>query len=146
MLARICGICSLLALAACQPADAQEQANVAVPAAEDEGPFSEVRAVRIGLGGADMDACMSQGVVTAGPDAPVLAAPDPAAAELERLPAGLIVHLCDEADGWIGVAYATEGDPWVSCETGSPVPAVVDYPGPCRSGWIAAERVEVTAG
>jgi hypothetical protein len=57
-----------------------------------------------------------------------------------------VLYLCEEDRGWHGVAYATEGDPWESCETGSPVPAVVDYPGPCRSGWIAAERVEVTAG
>lgn len=139
-----------VALLACQQgADAQEEQGIVTPVAataDEEGPFSEARPVRIGLGGADMDACMSQGVVTPGEDAPVLAAPDAAAAEMERLPAGLILHLCEEAGGWMGVAYATEGDPWVSCETGSPVPAVVDYPGPCRSGWIAADRVEVTAG
>lgn len=144
---RIVAVMGSFALAACGPAaDAQEQANESAATDEEEGPFSEARPVRIGLGGADMDACMSQGVVTPGEDAPVLAAPDAAAAELERLPEGLVLQLCEEAGVWIGVAYATEGDPWPSCETGSPVPAVVDYPGPCRSGWIAAERVEVTAG
>jgi len=133
-----------LLLGALQPVIAQVPTTV--PAAEEEGPFSEVRAVRVGIDGPGMDACGTTGVVTPGTDAPVLAAPDPAAAEIERLPAGLVLYMCEELPGWRGVVYATEGDPWETCETGSPVPQEMNYPGPCRSGWIAAERFEMMAG
>lgn len=140
---------SLLALAACQPsADAQEANDAAAPADETslDGPDSEVRPVRYGLAGPDLDACLTQGEISAANGAPVHAFPDATAAELERLPPQLIVHICEDEGEWLGVVYATEGDPYVSCETGSPVPAAAEYPGPCRSGWVAAERVEVTAG
>jgi hypothetical protein len=45
------------------------------------------------------------------------------------------------SDGESGIAE-TQAD----CEVSSPVEATVNYSGPCATGWVKAERVEIIAG
>jgi hypothetical protein len=122
-------------------------AIAAAPAATPDRP------VRIGLAGDDLDACLSAGIV-ANLDPrgdnflAVRAAPSTRARMLFRLEPRHPVHICEEAGGgqWLGVVVPVARRTRLDCRVGSPVPRPQAYPGPCRSGWVAARYVTIIAG
>ena len=129
-----------------------EEVEVATAAPPEEPTFGiDARPVRVGFDGPDFDACGSYGVITGlNPDGDnflsVRAAPTSDAEELDRLTSGTGVSMCEQADGWIGIVYEASGAEGTGCGTGSPVPDVRDYDGPCRSGWVSQRFVELIAG
>jgi hypothetical protein len=99
----------------------------------------------------DMDACMSLGRVTGLDPAgdnflAVRAGPGADNAEIDRLAQGHTVNVCEGRDGWLGVVYAPAGEDFFDCEVGSPVDSHQPYAGPCRSGWVFEDYVEMIAG
>jgi hypothetical protein len=111
----------------------------------DSGAPKAAQAVRVGLGGPALDACMSTGEVAAGDPAPVRVAPNAMAPERDRLAPGFGFAICDESGEWTGIIYGPAGLAR-HCGTASPVPRVTAYAGRCRSGWIATDRVRMMAG
>lgn len=110
-------------------------------------------------GNAEFDACPSAGVVTKlGPQR----AEDPKSGflsvrsgpggsayfELDRLYNGDEVLICGGGEGpWHAVVYPGRGQSMESCgPLGSPIRVRRVYDGPCRSGWIHKNYVEITAG
>lgn len=67
---------------------------------------------------------------------------------VDRLPTGHEFGLCDGKNGWTGVVYRPQGvGEGLDCgPLGTPVPEPLEYRGPCKSGWVSDEKVEVTAG
>ena len=78
----------------------------------------------------------------------VLAGPNSAAVEIDRLRNGTPVILCDSSrDGkWSGIVYPAAGQTIADCGTSTPVAKPSPYRGPCRSGWVASTFVVATAG
>jgi hypothetical protein len=114
-------------------------------------PGQGIRPVRVGLSGADMDACLSlaevRGLDRNGDNfLSVRARPSRVAPALDRLGPRRQVWICDgdAVPGWAGIVYAAE--PGRECNVGSPVPAPRAYRGPCRQGWVAARYLTVIAG
>lgn len=114
-------------------------------------PGQGQRPVRIGLSGADMDACLSladvRGLDRNGDNfLSVRTRPSRVAPALDRLTTGRQVWICDgdAVPGWTGIVYAER--PGQDCNVGSPVPAPRAYGGPCRQGWVASRYLNVIAG
>lgn len=114
---------------------------------------ADAQPVMIGHDGLDFDACAGFGVVSGlNPDGDnflaVRAAPTTQASKMDELREGEEVWFCDgTADQqWIGIVYGSNREPGVDCEVSSPVPNVVPYIGPCRSGWVSARYVTLIAG
>jgi hypothetical protein len=114
-------------------------------------PGQGVRPVRVGLAGADMDACLSlaevRGLDRHGDNfLTVRARPQRVAPALGRLRTGQQVWVCDgdAVTGWTGIVYAEE--PGQECNVGSPVPSIRPYAGACRQGWVASRYLVVIAG
>lgn len=101
------------------------------------------RLVRIGEA-RGLDACPSLAVVADGEPVALHAAPSVDAPILARLPAGTLVHACDDGgdEGWVGVVIADAAD----CGVAAPVPAPRAYAGPCRQGWLPWRALQVVAG
>lgn len=95
----------------------------------------------------DLDACGATAAIT-GHLVSVRATPSAKGSQLARLAKGKYVFVCDEsADGkWIGIVYAPAAKPDMDCGVGSPRKPRGDYDGPCRSGWVAAQYVQIVAG
>lgn len=55
------------------------------------------------------------------------------------------VWICQESDEFYGIVYAPAGSD-LDCEVGSPVDFTINYSGPCSTGWVKAEWVELLAG
>jgi len=105
------------------------------------------RAVRIGIDGEHgMDACHTQGRISGQDSVSVREAPGEAARELVRVEPGLVADLCESVPGWRGIVYRGAGDPERDCGTGENLPWPRPYAGPCRSGWVAEDNFEITAG
>lgn len=61
---------------------------------------------------------------------------------LDELPADAVVYVCERRDDWRGIVYSPTGsDCGLNEET-----AGASYRGSCRSGWLPAGAVSVTAG
>jgi hypothetical protein len=120
--------------------------SAAAPAAAPDRP------VRIGLAGADLDACLSVGEVTGlnrrGDNfLAVRAAPSTRAPMLARLRKGHRVEVCDEAPGgWLGIVYDRDPSGERDCGTGSPVPSPRIYDDACGAGWVSARFIKIVAG
>ena len=98
------------------------------------------------VGGDGMDGCGSNGVVInlnseGGDHLSVRAGPGVDTPEVGTLRLGADVFLCDQKNGWHGIVYG-EG----RCGVSSPVNPRMVYRGPCSSGWVPVDTVEVTAG
>lgn len=122
----------------------------AVLAAVGAGAAAAQRPVRIGMDRL-ADACTGVGrVVGLNPRGQnylsVRGAPRTTAVERDRLRSGQNLHICDRsADGrWLGVVYTR--NPHQNCNVSSPVASPRPYPGPCRSGWVAARYIADIAG
>jgi hypothetical protein len=55
-----------------------------------------------------------------------------------------LVWVCQDEGGMFGVIYSKEGEQ--DCEVATAQDFAVNYSGPCASGWIKSEWVEITAG
>lgn len=117
----------------------------------DRTTTARERPVRIGFDGPRFDACASFATVTnIGPGEDdrltVRNAPAGSAEEVDALPKGAGVAMCQRVGGWIGIVYAPDGGETGACGTGSPVATVRDYDGPCRSGWVRDDYLKLIAG
>ena len=109
-------------------------------------------------GNAEFDACPSLGmVVKLGPRRAqdpksgflsVRSGPGGAAYfEMDRLHNGDEILICGSSGPWQAVVYPGRGQTMEDCgPLGSPIRVRRAYEGPCRSGWIHRNYVEVTAG
>ncbi|WP_390582544.1 hypothetical protein [Erythrobacter sp. MTPC3] len=136
-----------LGLSACAERDERDTSAPTARTIEDSVP---PRAVQIGFDGPRFDACAGYGRVTnlnaaTGRALPVRSAPSGSAEEVDRIDAGQGVSMCQQVGNWIGIVYATGSDGLDRCGTGSPVPSVRAYEGPCKSGWINENFVELIA-
>jgi hypothetical protein len=99
-------------------------------------------------GGTGLDACASVGVV-AGLKADgdnflaVRAGPGTDHVLLDKLVNGDRVFICGEQGPWLGIVYSkTERD----CGISSPWPQSRAYTGPCLSGWVHRNWIQLMAG
>jgi hypothetical protein len=100
---------------------------------------------------ADLDACTSVGVV-AGLDPhgdgflAVRSGPGSNYPLLEKIYEGQSVFICDTAAGdkWYGIVYSRRND--ADCGVASPVAHPQPYRGRCKSGWVSAHWIRMTAG
>jgi len=111
------------------------------------GLLGQSQAQYVQVGGDDMDACSSMGEVVGlkrnGDNfLAVRAGPGSTEAKLDEIHMGDAVFICDERNGWMGIVYGGGR----GCGVSSPVVPRQTYMGPCRSGWVSARFVEVTAG
>ena len=130
---------------------AARSAPANVPAEANPGayPGPIPKPVLVGQAGRKMDACGTFAVIAnVEPQgyASVRDAPSDAVKERERLEAGHGVQVCGSEEGWSGIVYRDEGDNATDCGVGTPVEETQAYTGPCRSGWIEAEYLEMIAG
>ena len=100
------------------------------------------------LSASETDPCSYAMVADQGPEGAVGVFPGPSM-ELEiteYVAGGTPVWVCETSiDGeMLGIVYANFPD--TDCEVSSPVSEDVDYIGPCESGWIEANAVELLAG
>lgn len=107
-------------------------------------------AVRVG-GDGNLDACSSQAV----PRMP--AAADPGYIEVregpgekfpvvDRLETERVIIVCGEDGLWFGVVYPQQGIDSRACGVSSPIDELQPYKGPCKSGWIRHDALEIVAG
>lgn len=61
--------------------------------------------------------------------------------EIDRLPMGAVVFLCDERSSWYGIVYP-DGD----CGVMTPVFPRQPYEGVCRSGWVYKKYISIVTG
>jgi hypothetical protein len=120
-------------------------ANATTPAPAGAG--IPARPVRVGMGGAErgVDACPSSGRLIGQNPIAIREAPAPGARESAQGQLGMAVHICEAVDGWQGIVWSPT-TPDDNCGVGTNLPAEKDYDGPCRSGWVPASTVEITAG
>ena len=136
-------------------------ANTAAPAAAPAANGSNASAAAAGparpvmMGGdPELDLCSSTAQVKAGRTAVVRDAPNAGAREIERLPAGTVLRICDfelmtgAPSDWAGVAYRRGGAEAPGCDLGGRAPAdKVPVPAACPSGWVQFnEDVEQIGG
>ena len=112
-------------------------------AADDPPDGLGTQAVKIG-GSPTLDACGAGAVLEELGQVAVRAAPAPDAQEVDLIPGGQIVWLCDEAPGWRGVVYSR--DELEDCGVSTPLADKIPYIGLCRSGWIESAEVTLLAG
>lgn len=79
----------------------------------------------------------------------VRAEPSTKGAMTYKLHSGHVVWLCDQTnDGkWHGIVFqpAAKKDEYFDCNVSSPTP-YGRYRGPCRSGWVSAKYIMMSAG
>jgi hypothetical protein len=136
-------------------------ANAAAPAAAPAANGSNASAAAgagptrpVMMGGdAELDLCSSTAQVKAGRTAVIREAPDAGAREIERLPAGTNLRICDAElmtgapTDWAGVTYERPGAGGQGCNLGRPSAERVPVPAGCRSGWVMfGEDVEQIGG
>ena len=94
----------------------------------------------------DMDPCVLGQVSNVGADssAMVRAGPDWEYDTVDYVNDGDLVWVCQEEAGHYGVVYTI--DPDTDCEVSSAIDQTVNYSGPCNTGWIATDWVEIIAG
>jgi hypothetical protein len=74
----------------------------------------------------------------------VFAAPTTGSDVIDTLGDGDPVWVCDLSGDMLGIVYSH--DPDRDCEVSSPLDADRPYYGPCASGWVKADWVEMLAG
>jgi hypothetical protein len=63
---------------------------------------------------------------------------------VDKLFNGEKVYLCSEKDVWLGVVYSKSKED--DCNVMTSWPKKLPYTGPCRSGWVHKDYVEITSG
>ncbi len=94
----------------------------------------------------DLDACTLGMVANVGPDssAMVRTGPDSEYDTIDYLADGDLVWVCQSEGDHYGIVYSS--DPEVDCEVSSPVEVTVNYSGPCDTGWVMSDWIEIIAG
>jgi hypothetical protein len=115
---------------------------VAIADSFDPGP--NAIPVMIG-GGANTPACSTTAVVSiAGPRRKnlltVRRGPGLSYREVDRLPNGVQVAICDQTPAWLAIIYSPDQDIG-TCRTDLPSPGRQPYAGPCPSGWIPSDAI-----
>lgn len=120
------------------------------PALANEGQ----QVPQVGLEGPDSDACVGIGRISRTnlnltPDGKLPVYPTPMAyiRAADHLEADTLVWLCEAAGEWQGIVYAS-GDfqDLGDCRVSTPVTVPQAYAGPCKSGWVAANSLQLVAG
>jgi hypothetical protein len=137
--------------------DGGSQVDAAVPIERERAPVAKVppreapARVPVYLGGDEFhDACGGASKVVAGntgrKHAVVRSGPGSPYPVIDSLPLDFMVSDCDgvEQGGWRGVVY-DPGDE-LDCGTGSPIAERHAYQGPCKSGWMSGDDLELVAG
>ncbi|MEQ1726252.1 MAG: hypothetical protein ABL882_10040 [Sphingopyxis sp.] len=101
------------------------------------------RAVMVGTGGAETDACSAL-ARPKGESVAVRWSNDPAS-PLKAQASGDIWS-CEVDGAWTGVIFPASGQSTSDCNVASPVRTARDYQGPCRWGWTLSADLVVTAG
>jgi hypothetical protein len=116
-----------------------------------EAPVRPQRAVMVG-GQSELDACNTTWkVVGRNPQGEVWLAvrsrPSVAAPQIARLRSGDMVYGCDGTGDqvWTGVVIYS-ADPRINCGVSSVIVRRQPYRGPCASGWVSRQRLELVAG
>ena len=108
------------------------------------------RPVLIGEGGPRFDACQALGRVQGlrGGTLAVHNAPFDRAAEAGTLEEGARVFICTRSidQQWLGVVIPGSGEDAPDCGVTSPVRTKRNYDGPCASGWVESNFVQLIAG
>lgn len=125
--------------------------SAAIGSDEANTATNNTRPVQIGFDGPRFDACAGYGEVKPlNPNGDnflsVRSAPTIEAEEIDRLPSGTGLAMCQQVGDWIGVVYAPSDDSEAQCGTGSPVGRVMNYEGPCKSGWVDENFIALVAG
>lgn len=131
--------CTALATLILAPASQAQQ-----PAATEESRRPVMLA-----GGEDVDPCalgMINDPPTGGEAGAILvfAGPSSEFEVVDTLGHGDRVWVCDGSDDMLGIVYSH--DPDRDCDVASPEAETRPYFGPCASGWVKSEWVEVIAG
>lgn len=119
--------------------------SVALADEPEKAPF-------IGRDGPEMDACGGIASVfgrdSRGREAlPVREHPDEYARKKDDLPPRTLVWLCDADGEWQGIVYPSgEFQELQDCRVSSPIAEPRAYAGPCKSGWVLANRLQLVAG
>jgi hypothetical protein len=100
------------------------------------------------LSASETDPCSYGVIVELAPETTISVYPG-ASEELEaigELAEATPVWVCETSNDeqMVGIIYATYQDE--DCEVSSPVAEDTDYSGPCDSGWVMAQDVELLAG
>jgi len=127
---------------AAAPAKGTTGANAAAPSAANAQ--ASARPVRIGLD-AELDACPSNGQLSGQDTITIHEAPNADARGVAQGEPGMQVHICETMPGWYGVVW-TGTTPADDCGVGGHISTAKNYDGPCRSGWVPEQNVELTAG
>ncbi|WP_086608148.1 hypothetical protein [Erythrobacter donghaensis] len=117
-------------------------------AQEQAAPEESRRPVML-AGGEDVDPCalgMIQDPPTGGETGAILvfAGPSSEFEVVDTLGDGNSVWVCDVVGDMLGIVYSHDPD-W-DCDIPNPEPETRPYFGPCASGWVKSEWVEVIAG
>ena len=135
-----------------EPDTAAAQVESDIAAENAETPLA-ARPVLIGEGGPRFDACQNEGRVRGlrGRTLPVRNAPFDRADQIGEIEEGRQVHICTRSldQQWLGVVIMPADDAGgsaVDCGVSSPVRAKRNYDGPCDSGWIESNYVQLIAG
>ncbi|MEH6420244.1 hypothetical protein [Pseudomonas sp. CGJS7] len=112
------------------------------------------RAVPVEIGGSqEWDACGSLGEVRGlkpGGDGflAVRAGPGASYLLLDKLGNGRQVYVCRTRGRWVSVVYAAAGSntAQAGCGVSSAIAQARVYRGPCRSGWVHSDWIEIVAG
>lgn len=111
------------------------------------------RSVTIGEGGPGLAACGARAHVVnlsadGQPYLPVRAAPFTEADEVARLSNGARLFVCTRSidQAWRGVVIPPAYQPNADCGVSAAVASVQPYTGPCKSGWVASDYLELSAG
>jgi hypothetical protein len=63
--------------------------------------------------------------------------------KIDKLVNGDEIYVCNERLPWLGVVYSGLGE---DCGVTTPWPEAGPYDGPCKSGWVHRNWVEIIAG
>ncbi len=94
----------------------------------------------------DLDPCSLGQIRNVGEDssAIIFAGPSSDYAMVDTLADGDLIWVCQSDDDMLGIVYSTGGV--MDCELSSPMEEAINYSGPCSTGWIKQDWVEITAG
>ncbi len=65
---------------------------------------------------------------------------------IEHLEKGRAILVCGDQEQWFGVVYPENDAAADECGVSSPIENHQAYAGPCKSGWIRSDAVEIVAG
>jgi hypothetical protein len=92
-------------------------------------------------GSIGQDACPQRGrAVGTGENTGVVVqgGPNTGFREVGQLHDGDVVLICERLGSWLGIVYGSEP---LGCQTTVLLPTQTEYTGPCKRGWVQADRI-----